>query len=127
MTVQWTFKQFKSATGERTVREWYVNATNEAKVEFKIKLKFLQTRPIEEWGLPRANPAFKRLTDDLSRFGEIRFRANNVQHRPIGTFTGQGEFTILYFATEKNNKFVPKRQVLVSILNTRKQLACIFA
>jgi hypothetical protein len=122
MPPEWTFKQFKSASQVRVIRDWYVAAANEAKVEFKNRLQFLRQRKIQEWGLPRAYPAYKGLGDELGGFGEIRFKANGIEHRPIGCFTGKGEFTILIFAVEKNSKFIPKRSVLVRILKERKQL-----
>jgi hypothetical protein len=38
---------------------------------------------------------------------EIRFKADNVQQRPLGFHSGSQEFTILFWATEKGGKFVP--------------------
>jgi hypothetical protein len=39
---------------------------------------------------------------------EIRFKGDNVQQRPLGFRSGESEFTILFWATEKGGKFVPK-------------------
>lgn len=38
---------------------------------------------------------------------EIRFEVNNIQYRPLGYFSGELEFTILFFAEERGGAFDP--------------------
>jgi len=118
----WTFRGFKSAKGERLIRDKYKNASPEWKAGFSVTMKFLDERQESEWGKPNQKPRFKLLSNELSGYGEIRFFADNVQQRPIGKFTGRREFTILYFAVEVGNKLSPKPKILRSILDERMGL-----
>ena len=49
---------------------------------------------------------FKFLTDQ-NGLSEIRFKADGVQQRPLGFRSREYEYTLLFWATEKNNRFVP--------------------
>jgi len=66
-------------------------------------LKDLSLRAIEEWSVPH----FKVLTDQAG-ISEIRFKADNVEQRPLGFHSGQNEYTLLCWSIEKGGKFVPK-------------------
>jgi hypothetical protein len=49
---------------------------------------------------------FKFLTGQ-GGLSEIRFKADGVQQRPLGFRSNENEFTLLLWATEKSNRFVP--------------------
>lgn len=38
---------------------------------------------------------------------ELRFKADGVQQRPLGFHMPSNTFVILFWATERNNKFIP--------------------
>jgi hypothetical protein len=50
---------------------------------------------------------YKELHGPCAGLGELKFKGEGVQQRPIGFRSGQNEFTILLWAHEKENKFVP--------------------
>ncbi len=60
--------------------------------------------PREQWHADYAKP-MKGECDGLI---EIRFSAGNVPQRPLGFISGAYEFTMLFWATEHNNRLVPK-------------------
>jgi hypothetical protein len=63
------------------------------------------SRPLRwsEW----REPHFKQLKGDCEGLWEIRFKAGNVQQRPLGYRSGANEFTIVFWAEEKNNRWIP--------------------
>jgi len=120
---EWKFRQFRRSQADTPViKEWYTNATSEAKAGFRVTMSFLKQRPMAEWARPAQKPRYKPLSHDLHGYSEIRFFANGIQHRPIGCFTGRNEFTILIFAIEQGSKFYPRRKALVKILDERSRL-----
>ena len=58
---------------------------------------------------------FKALNGEADGLFEIRFSADNVMQRLLRYFSGEREFTVLYWATEKNNRFVPKSAPLTAL------------
>lgn len=60
-----------------------------------------------EWNDWR-EPLFRRLHGNLSGLGEVRFKCDRVQQRPLGFVSGPYEFTLVFWAIEKGGKFVPK-------------------
>jgi hypothetical protein len=66
--------------------------------------------PYDEWVLP----LFRNLRRDGAGLGEIRFKANDVEQRPIGFRSGPTQFTLVLCATEKNDDFVPANSVAVA-------------
>lgn len=49
--------------------------------------------------------------------------AENVQQRPLGYVSGNGEFTILFWAIEKGDKFVPKSACDIALKRKNEVLA----
>lgn len=86
------------------MRYAYENGNVELKAKFVSKLKLLHRRPVESW----RDPLAKQLHGVCSGLVEVRFKAGGVQQRPIGFFSGDHEFILLFWATEKGGKFVPK-------------------
>ena len=86
------------------MRKWYDGETKKVQAKFFQRLGMLAQIPLNEWN----EPLYKNLHGDGSGLGEIRFKAGNVQQRPIGFRSGETEFTILFCATERSNRFVPR-------------------
>lgn len=100
----WTFRCY-SALGKDVIREWYDSRTPEAQAEFDNTLDFLAARERPEW----KRPQFDLLRNECAGLGEIRFKANKIQHRIIGYFGPQRlHLTLLVAAIEKDRKFIPK-------------------
>jgi hypothetical protein len=59
--------------------------------------------PAAEW----QSSYYKKLSGECEGLWEIRFNVDGVQHRPLGYRSGEYEFTLLLWAQEKNNRFVP--------------------
>jgi hypothetical protein len=70
---------------------------------FRSRLRVLGHLPFQEW----REPQFKRLHGECKGLGEIRFPGDNVEQRPLGFVSGPWEFTLLFWAIEKNGRFVP--------------------
>jgi hypothetical protein len=102
----WTLKAFAADGRTTIVQEWYSAQSEAVQVAFETRLKFLVAQPPSVWQRPYIG---KLRSKDKHCKGlyEIRFEVNNVQHRPIGYFSGNLEFTILAFATERGNQFDP--------------------
>jgi hypothetical protein len=101
----WTFRSFISGGDRCVVQAWYDDQEPEVKAEFDTALERLRVLPPERWDWPYVG----KLRKECSGLIEIRFKVNNVQHRPLGC-TGplRLEFTILFFATERGNKIHPR-------------------
>lgn len=103
---KWTFRCYCASEGARDlIQDWYSSATEEAQAELDNALDFLGQRDRSEW----RRPQFDSLHRECKGLGEIRIKANSVQHRIIGFFGPQpATFTLLIHATEKDRKFNPK-------------------
>ncbi len=74
------------------------------------------SQPPELWQRPYVG----KLRGECKGLYEIRFAVEKVQHRPIGYFSAEFEFTILAFATERGSKFDPRH--ICQTANNRKKL-----
>jgi hypothetical protein len=94
-----------SENGVDEIRTWYEARSKRLQQKFLDRLLALSGLPAEEWRLP----LFRWLRGNGQGLGEIRFKAEGVQQRPLG-FRGPEPdvFTLLYLAREKNDQFVPK-------------------
>ncbi len=78
------------------------------KAGFDVETEYLCRSAKESWTRPHAAKLTKGKKNDFKEYYEIRFFADNTQQRPIGYFgPGDGEFTILIWATEKGDKLKP--------------------
>lgn len=109
MTIS-SIRGFRSDTNSELIRDWYKPVDSKVKAAFDVRSKYLVQRKPQDWGFP----IYRALHGECAGLGEIRFKANKVQHRPIGFFSGKNEFTILFFATEKGGKFVPKKSCTIA-------------
>ena len=103
----WTFLDFVDDRGENQIRAWIegqppsfgkrLRATLNARLDLLSAMKPLR-------GLPYT----KILDGECDGLFEIRFKANNVQCRPLCFYgPNRTEITILMGAKEMNGRFVP--------------------
>jgi len=100
---QWVWKNYITSQGNGIVKEWYESIDKFVWLEFRAMLEHLDGQPPVNW----VRPYVGTLKKECSGLFEIRFDVGNVQYRPIGYYSGEMEFTILFFAIEKDSKFVP--------------------
>jgi hypothetical protein len=103
MGVLWRFRHYVGPRGASDVRAVYENGSRQLKARFLSRLRILAQLPLEEWN----DNLYKTLSGPCSGLAEIRFKADRVQQRPLGFHSGNYEFTILFWAKEKNSRFVP--------------------
>lgn len=100
----WTFRSFVSGGDRCVIQDWYDEQEPEVKAEFDTALERLRVLPPARWDWPFVGI----LRKECSGLIEIRFKVNKVQHRPLGCYGPlRLEFTILFFATERDRKFDP--------------------
>lgn len=99
----WTLKAFIIRGNVTVVFEWFQGQTDAVQTAFETRLRFLREQPPVVWQRPYVGT----LTRDCDGLFEIRLKAENVQHRAIGYYSDELEFTILAFATERDRQFVP--------------------
>jgi len=100
-------KCYVSSSGKNEVQATYDSGTEELKAGLEVALAYLKVRDRQVWIRPHAHKMSKCI--EFRDFFEIRFRAENLQQRPIGYFgPGLNDFTILIWATEKGNKLKPE-------------------
>jgi hypothetical protein len=122
MPVLWTFRCYLSAReaeslkGVDEIQAWYDSSGPQIQAKFLTRLRFLAQTPRSGW---KREP-FDVLHGDCAGLGEIRFFANNVQHRVLGFFSPGNVFTMLLCATEKNNKFEPKNACKIALARKKE-------
>src|ERR1700683_832539 len=85
--------------------EEYRAQTGKARAEFRATWNGLRDQEREAWTRPAG---FDMLSGKYRELGKLRFKASNVQHRPLGFFgPGSNEFTFLAWATERDSRFDP--------------------
>jgi len=99
----WTFKCYKSPDGTDQIREVYGAKQRQARTKFASRLRILSLLPYDEWHAE----LYKELHGKAAGVAEIRFKADGVQQRVLGYRSGESEFSLLFWAIEKSNKFVP--------------------
>ncbi len=103
--IRWRFRTYVSSSGRCDVQESLDALDVTGQVKFEVELKYLAVALPSEWHEPRA----RKLGGHKGLY-EIRFKAGQVQQRPIGFFgPGSDEFTILVWATHKQNVYKPAK------------------
>jgi hypothetical protein len=103
MPQMWTIRAWRSATNSFVAEK--EAQTADVQAAFDQRLRFLSQSPPNLWRVPQT----KQLDGEGDGLVEIRFKADGVQQRPLGFYgPGRMEFTLLSWATEKGDKFVPK-------------------
>jgi len=104
LTARWAFRYYVAPNGERDVRDSFERGSKKLKGAFQSRVAWLAQLEFREW----QGVAYKALHRECAGLGEIRFKADGVQQRPVGFRSGEAEFTILFWAREKGDKFVPR-------------------
>lgn len=118
MPVVWTFRHYVEEDGTSDVKKTYDDGSNQLRARFLSKIVILSSLPMAEWH----ETYWKPLQGNCSGLEELRFKADNVQQRPLGFRSGPNEFTILFWATKKSgDKFIPKSACKIAL--ERKEIA----
>ncbi len=99
----WAFRCYVSPNGTDPIRAAYDAKQRQARTRLFSRLVGLSSIPFEEWN----GNLYKELHGPAAGIGEIRFLADRVPQRVLGYRSGEGEFTLLVWATEKGGKFIP--------------------
>ncbi|MFM0326066.1 hypothetical protein [Caballeronia glebae] len=106
---KWRLHDYETSAGKREVRKHYERESEEVQAAFDLHWEYLEVRDRSEWVRPNAHKLRPEFKGGFRDFFEFRFKADNVQQRPLGFFgPDNGVFTLLVFATEKGSKFVPQ-------------------
>lgn len=79
------------------------------------RLEFLRSQPPPMWVEPDAKKLSWTTKSACKDIYEIRFKANNVQQRPMGYFDTAGQrFVIVVWVTHKGSQYDPKNYCQVA-------------
>ena len=101
------------------MKDSYDAGSKKLRPKFLSRVTTLAQLEFLEW----REPPFKTLHGEGVGLGEIRFKADGVEQRPLGFRSGPREFTIVFWAIEKGNKFVPRDACRRALLRKREILA----
>jgi hypothetical protein len=100
----WKTRSFIQSNGKTLISEWYAAQSEEVQEAFLGRMKFLRGLPSNGWKRPYVGQLRHGSCKGLF---EIVISVSGVEHRPVGFFSGEMEFTFLAFATERDGKFDP--------------------
>lgn len=99
----WTFSVYVGIGGSDALQREINRITASCRQHFSVRLRYLAVTAKIDWNRPHAAKLVG--WEDIY---EIRFKADNVQVRPLGFFgPANNEFTILVWAIEKGNVYKP--------------------
>jgi len=101
---EWQFRCYLDEDGVDVIDDWIRAQPDAFQGQIETRLRFLRQQPRDYW----VRPLFDTLGAECSGLGELRLKYKNVQWRIIGFASGQMEFTWIFVAQEKGNRFVPK-------------------
>jgi hypothetical protein len=115
----WTLKALvdrrsPEAPKSTIVKGWFEGQYDDVQQAFLTRMKFLAGLPKDGWDRPYVG---QLRHGECKGLFEIVISVVDVEHRPLGYFSGEMEFTIVAFATERDGKFDPK-----SVCATAKKL-----
>jgi hypothetical protein len=103
LPILWSFRYYTPGDRKTGIRQRHDKGSKKLQATFRSRLKTLSQLDWEEW----REPYFKQLSGTARGLCEVRFKADGVQQRPLGFVSGNREFTLVAWATEKNDRFVP--------------------
>jgi hypothetical protein len=108
----WRFRCYVSGGGTDEIRTWYEAQSKRLQQKFLDRVLALRGLPPEEW----TPPLFRWLRGNGQGLGEVRFKVEGIQQRPLG-FRGPEPdvFTLLFLAREKNDRFIPKNAIEIAL------------
>jgi len=102
--LSWVFRCFADAGGNDVIDQEINGLPPKARSKFLERMNGFRDQPSHLWNGKRS----KALTGWPGLI-EIRFWSKGIVYRPIGFFgPKQNEFTLVFWATEKGDEFVPK-------------------
>ena len=116
----WTFRTYVSRNGVQEVLQWYDAQSPKTQAAFDQQLRTLRQMEPHEW----TEPYVKKLRGQCTGLVEIGFKADRVQHRPLGCYGPSNlEFTILLCAREIGDRFDPLDACAIA-LKRKKDVTC---
>ena len=110
----WSFVELETVGGRGVISQWVEDIDVEAEEEFHGILRNLEVTPRLLW----VRPVYDVFDPEI---GEIRFKANKVQHRVFGFFLMEmKQYVMLVGATKKGNNYLPRDAVATA--RRRKRL-----
>lgn len=103
----WRIRCYSPQPNVDEFKVWYDDQSVSVQRKFLSRLEYLRLVPIQDWRFP----LFRWLHGDAVGLGEIRFFVDRVQQRPLGFRSGENEFTLLFAAQEKSDRFIPRNAV----------------
>lgn len=98
----WKFWDYVSPTGINKIRQWYDGLPPEAQADFDVLLEDLAV--VTKW----QRPILRYLSGKKYKgVPELRFKAGRVQHRVLGYFQRERDFTLLIGCTHKGQVYSP--------------------
>lgn len=111
MDDHWKWKSWRKDSDTKTlVIEWLESVDIFVRTAFKARVRYLDGQPPSNWRRPFVSTlegGKKERGKGCKGLVEIRFEVNNVQYRPLGFYSGEREFTIVFIAEERGGKFDP--------------------
>lgn len=104
MPILWSFRYHLANGRQGDFREAHDNGSAALQGILRSRLWYIGSLRWQDW----REPQFRRLHGDLAGPGEVQFKADGIEQRPLGFVSAPQEFTFLFWAQEKGNKFVPK-------------------
>jgi len=108
--LEWKIKGYLTKEGQNIVELWCNSVDDVVWFAFANNLDYLCGQSPDKWVRPwvgTLSGGKRTRKSGCAGLVEIRFEVNNVQYRPLGYYSGEMEFTILFFATEVGGKFEP--------------------
>jgi hypothetical protein len=102
----WMIRCYCNESGIDLFEKEYREQSAAVRAEFRAVLNGLRAQPtMQGWNRPNG---FDRLSGNYRELGKLRFKVQNVQHRPLGFFgPSRMTYTLLIWATERDSKFNP--------------------
>jgi hypothetical protein len=104
MAVWWTFRSYHTDRGDRIFEDWHDTRPDKFQAKIDTRLRYLRQQPLSKWNRPYAAV----LHGDCAGLWEIILESMNVQWRPLGFISADMEFTFLFIAQERDDKWEPR-------------------
>lgn len=93
-------------TGRGVFTERYEKLGEKGQAACDVRMMYLRDQPPQMWVDPHAKKLDWKIDDNCKGIYEIRFKAHDLQQRPMGYFgPNSGEFTIVIWVTHKGKQY----------------------
>jgi hypothetical protein len=104
LPILWAFRYYDAQGRVGDIKGTHDKGSPKLRATFKSRLVGLAQLLRKEWH----SGYCKALSGEGDGLFEIRFKADGVMQRPLGFFSDDYELTLLFWAIEKGNRFVPR-------------------